>query len=211
MSNNDRLRWFLFLVVAGLLGCFFLKSEQQNNQIVPPIPDAPPAPVVSDLPDMIAVLRSAKSRCEGRARAVIELVGDRRISGADMIVGRNLYVDTASEFDGCIDYLRAGLVRRFNEKDPEEIVAWLKSAKGKMGRFINWSENLERHVTGDFDPWAKLFDGFQDWLKEIRSRNEAAIEQLRNDLAACRFRQWHELALPPSDATPPTGALPPSS
>ena len=128
------------LLISGLL-LMAASESQKNNQLVRPFPNAPPAPVVPDLPDLIAELRQSKTIGEGRARAAIDLLTQRRDQAA-LFQAQRLYEDAQAEFNGAIDYLKAGLSRRFTDSDVPRIAARMVAGKGKIDRFADWVNDL---------------------------------------------------------------------
>lgn len=178
---------FLFLWIC-LVTVF---ESQKNNQIIRPFPNATPAPVVTDLPDLIFELRQAKTIGEGRARAAITLLSQRQAQ-ANLFQAKRLYEDAQADFNGAIDFLRTGLSRRFINSDVPRIAALMVKGKQKVDRFTGWVNNLNGPVigAGPLDTTAEILE---KWFNRVGEQNARAIEQLRADLAACRLRNWEEL------------------
>jgi hypothetical protein len=105
--------------------------------------------------------------------------------------GRKFYDDARSEFNGCIDYLRAGLARQFVRGDAGVIAARLAAGEAKVERFVEWANRLEPSVGAV--SFESLSDLVEKWLSGIEGQNQEAIELLRADLDSCRMREWREL------------------
>jgi hypothetical protein len=194
LSGNQIILGLISPMVVGIVIAFALWNAQKNNQIVRPIPTAPDAPVIPDLPDLIARLRTAKTLCEARGRYAIVFSRQHRRAKARLSDGQRLYDEASAEFNGCIDYLRSGLTRRFVDADSAKILRRLSDAERKVNRFVEWANSLEsvkvevKPVT--FQTVSKILDQL---LNRIDEQNEQAIVQLRDDLNSCRMREWLEL------------------
>jgi hypothetical protein len=184
-------KWVLGAIAAAVVAAIW--SASCNQQIAPPIPGATPAPVVSDLPGIVEFLSRCRSQCEAHAKMAKQHV--RGILHERVLArGEQLYGKTKAEFDGCIDFLKSGLSRRFNDGDPPQIKQMLESARAQMSRFIGWydSPKADEQCCAEAGPdWvAPLTQIVTEWLKITSQQNEAAIKQLRDDLEGCRFRDW---------------------
>jgi hypothetical protein len=108
--------------------------------------------------------------------------------------GQKLYGEAQAEFDGLTNYLKAGLTTRFSGHDPKKIATRIKDATDKASQFIAWCDSPKNDQSccagsgsGDWDTPLSFISA---WLDGVRKDNQAAIDQLRNDLDACRFRDW---------------------
>ena len=188
--NGIPIFWFVILAIL-LFGFVLLREPQKNNQIVRPVPDGPAAPVVPQLPDVIAELSRSKSLGEDRAQAAIAILTQRQ-DEARLFQGRQLYDDARAEFNGAIDYLRSGLSRRFEDGDSQQVAIRMLNGKQKIETFVSWVRDLNGPVigAGPLDTFAEALD---KWLNHVREQNAQAIEQLRADLDRCRLREWSQL------------------
>ena len=177
------------IAVIGLIA--LASGSQTNNQVVRPFPNAAPAPVVPDIPDLIAELSRARTIGEGRARAAIELLSARR-DRARLFQARRLYEDAQAEFNGAIDHLRSGLGRRFIDADVPRIAARVLEGKRKVDRFAGWVNDLSGPVIGA-GPLDSMTEILQGWFDRVGRENAQAIEQLRADLDRCRLGEWDQL------------------
>jgi hypothetical protein len=179
------------LAVLAVVGLNIGNTEQQNAQIVRPDPNGPPAPVVPQLPQLIAYLKMAKAQCENHATEAMRM---RRVRLAD---GQRLYNATRADFDGAIAYMQAAMVRRFDKSDPAQINQWLRAASAAMQDFLAWpNQRAEANppVAGAGpDPLAIAADMALDWYKMVEAENAQAIAWLRQDLESCRLRDWNQL------------------
>jgi hypothetical protein len=196
MSNEvqpKQRRWVLWIgVIAFLIIVWVMMDEsKQNNQIVGPRSE--PAPVVPQLPDFIADLSSAKSLCEGKARAAKDTARRRQIPDEAMARGRGLYIEAKSSFDGCITYLQTGLTRRFNRDDRTLAEKRLRNAFSKMGAFLEWTNQIQRPWVGASDPLTAALEALSGWMGDVAKANDKAIDQLRADLEKCRLADWGDL------------------
>jgi hypothetical protein len=187
--------------VMALVGLFLvgfvvwsMYERQQNNQVVRPFPNDPPAPVVPALPDLIAELSATKSLCEGRAAAAKSILGQRQ-ARAELVAGRRLYDDARAALIGCIDHLRAGLSRRFVEEDASNAAARFLAAQEKVDRFVAWENTVEAPTIGAAEPLAALLESLNSWMNNVSKQNEQAIEQLRADLDRCRLKEWDDIGM----------------
>lgn len=196
MDEQDRKFWenvFVFALIA-LSIWVVIRSQNKNNQIVPPLPGGDPAPVVPKLPGLVAKLRSAKSLCESRGAAAIDLLREQPHGRVELARGRRLYDEAKAEFDGGIDHLRTGLSRRFVEADAAEVAAKLDAGQRKADAFVAWVNSLEPTTTyGAAGPLETLAQFVSDWMARANAQNEQALERLSANLEACRLREWNRL------------------
>src|SRR5438093_1402798 len=82
--------WLALALIIALAVC----QSQKQNQIVRPLPNGRPAPVVPQLPDLAANLSQAKSLCESRARSAQTAARNRRSLRREMGRGSKLYSET---------------------------------------------------------------------------------------------------------------------
>lgn len=147
------------------------------------------------LPDLVAELRRTKTLCEGRARQAKDFISSHHVSERNAREGSRLYTDMKAELDGCIDYLRSGLVRRFNADDSHQLEKRFRTAGTHVSAFFNWVDTLEPppYATVDASPLEAASKLLSGWLDSVSKANDKAIEQLRDDLNQCRLRDWQEL------------------
>jgi hypothetical protein len=185
---------YLGALALVFLGGWIVYQTQQDSQIVRPFPNAPPAPVVPQLPDLAAKLRRAKSLCEGLARQAKGKAAERRIRQGQFELGRRLYTEAKSESDGSIEYLCAGLTRRFNQDDPQRVAERMAEMNRKMAAFVRWADRqLPRKgdISADLPDLAKEL--LLAWLNGVRTANDEAIAQLQAELRACQMQGWEDL------------------
>jgi Helicase C-terminal domain len=84
----------------------------------------------------IGLARRAKSLCEGHAR-------QGRVAPWQLDHGRRLYTEAKAEYEACIDYLRAGLARRFNAEDPQRVTRLMEAANRKLVAFDQWANRYD--------------------------------------------------------------------
>lgn len=192
--NDDQRRIIavLLLVAAGVICLTSIASSHDNNQIVRTIPGAPPAPVVPELPRLMARLSQQKNRCEDRTSAAIDSIRRNSIGGATYERGRLLYDLAKESQNGMITYLQAGLVRRFNGDDPQQIAQMAVDSQQKVDATVDWANSLIERSIGDGIP-ESIMAMVEAWLQDVNSRNDHAIELLREDLEKFRIRPWSEL------------------
>jgi hypothetical protein len=190
-SRNENVKLFVFVLIFVFVWLLF-DSSQKNNQIVRPFPDGRPAPVVLELPNLVAELSGTRSLCESRAKAAMALLLAQDGGTARLVEGRRLYDEARAEFNMGIDYLRTGLLTRFVDDDTRQVAFRMAEGKRKADRFIAWVNSLEGPVFGDSvaDFFSEVLPG---WLAHVSEQNDRAIEQIRDDLDRCRLMEWDQL------------------
>jgi hypothetical protein len=194
--TDNRNSLVTLLIFAALFGAggWMIYQSQQANQVVRPLPDAAPAPVIPQLPDLAAELRKAKSLCEGLARQAKGMAAAGRLAPERLERGRRLYTDAKADFDDCIEYLCDGLSRRFNQADPQRVAERMAVANAKMNAFVQWAD---QHIPPEGNAGASLPDLAKElllaWLNGVREANDRAVAQLQEALRACRMQDWGDL------------------
>jgi hypothetical protein len=140
-----------------------------------------------------------------------------RLAPGDRDHAAKLYTAAKAERDGCIDYLRAGLLRRFRDEDPERIAKRIRAANDKLREFTRWADNKiksgeagpagNKINPGEADPEEPLVDArerrrrddvrerghVREWLKEVSKMDEDAIKHLREEMEQDRLKGWGDL------------------
>lgn len=187
----------LLIVAAILLGlgaAYAVLQSQDRNQIVRPNQDGPAAPVVPVLPAVLSELRRAKTVCEERGQEFHEQHAKKKVKDADVGKARDLYTNAKADLDACIDYLRAGLLRRFVAADWPVIKQRLEAAGASVLAFQVYALETLRPGQVESGPSIEaIVDGFMKWLGSTDAENQAAIDKLREDLAELRLKDWSAL------------------
>jgi hypothetical protein len=194
MNEKERALLVISLVGLAILIAVAVNSAQQNNQIVRPVPDAAPAPVVPQLPDIIAYLQGAKSSCEGRVQLVKSMGRERRLSKRETDHAQQLYISVKQKHDSCLAFMKAALVRRFNNDDPQKIYRQLQEINLEMMSFTSWADaKINPNMTGAAGPLGELLDHLNEWLTGTSKENESAIQNIIRQLDDCRLADWNSI------------------
>jgi hypothetical protein len=189
MKNKSGLILVGCLLIGVLLVVGIWQWQEANNQIVHD-PNAKPAPVVPQLPDLVGEMAKAKSLCESRGQMVISL--KKKVPLKDILKAERLYGDTKGEFDGSITFLQTGLDRRFMADDPKKIADKLKLANDKMAEYLTWVDHIQNQA-GGIDPLAAIIALLDNWMNASAKQNAEAIKGLKDSLEKCRLESWKKL------------------
>lgn len=180
-------------VLACVMG-WIIWYNQTNNQLRPPIPGLPAAPVVSDLPKFMAGMQEAKSMCESRVTQLKKLSSGGGLPPADLVQGAIIYGDAKAANDACVTFLKAGLDRRFTKEDQDTIKKGMEHAGEKMMAFTAWAdEKLNPKIVGAFNPLSEAMQYLPNFLKGVSEENEAAIKRFQEALDKCHFQDWDKI------------------
>jgi hypothetical protein len=148
-----------------------------------------------NLPSITSYLDQAKSLCEGRAIEAKEAAEKPNgISDNELAKGRALYLSAKTEVNGYITFLQTAAARRFREKDDaEQVEKRLKRADKEVNAFLAWADEVMKSQVGAADPLAALLEQLQNVLQRIQEGDQKMIDQLKEALEKCRFRDWSEL------------------
>jgi hypothetical protein len=198
MYGTDRRKVAVVVLIAAsilLVLWLVLNEGAQNDQVVQPFPNVNPAPVVPELPNIIADLNVTKTCCENNATAAKQFASGQRSKTKELDKGRKLYQKVETETNALIVFLQAALVRRFNDADPATVEDAFERVYKSEAAFQEWADkftNPQGGMCGAAAP-GDLLKAVTDWLADVRDQNEKAIDRLRSDLEACRMTPWSEL------------------
>jgi hypothetical protein len=192
-DNNKWLPWVL-LILGGCFALYGISVYHKHNQVVRPLPNGPPAPVVPQLSDIAAYLAEAKTLTEARARRAKELQSERKLTLREAGLGRRRYEAVQVAQDGAIAFMDTGLDRRFNADDPAKIRQKLEAVQRNMDEFVAWvNRHEEQHWGQAGNPLTDLLEELRKWLDGVAKANEAAILKIQQALRACRLAEWNNL------------------
>ena len=86
------------------------------------------------------------------------------------------------------------LVRRFRDDDPAQIEQRMRAANAKLSAFMTWANRARNPGdVAEVDVLVEALKVLAEWLRGVSRENEAAINQLRDDLKDCRLADWNDL------------------
>ena len=120
---------------------------------------------------------------------------EHRLPAEELERGQELYSAVQAEFDGCVEFLSAGLARRANDDDPAKIERRLATANKALVAFTMWfRDQISPKMIGAAEPLADALVHLRPWLNVLANENDQAIEKVNQRLRQCRLRSWAEIS-----------------
>jgi hypothetical protein len=192
-SNNRQLFWIIGVVAIVLFILYRIDESQKNNQFVRPIPDSQPAPVVPELPDLMANLDMIRMRAESQAGEAKGLASQGRIPGDELTQGHGYYDRVRENANATITYMQTALHRRFTPTDVDAIRSRMRETVQALSTFGRWYSRFSQPGVGATDPLKELLDALNAWLNEIPNQNQKVIDAMDRKLQSLRLRDWNEI------------------
>jgi hypothetical protein len=196
MSEASNNRQLFLLIGGGALVLFILyriDESQKNNQFVRPIPDSQPAPVVPELPDLMANLDMIRMRAESQAGEAKRFAAQGRIRGGELAKGRGYYDRVRENTNATITYMQTALHRRFIPADVDAIQSRIRDTAQALSTFGTWYARFSQPDVGATDPLKELLDALNAWLNGIPNQNQKVIDAMDRKLQSLRLRDWNEI------------------
>jgi hypothetical protein len=187
----------LLVIIASLtlVGLIRWGQSERQKQIQNPNPIEPSAPIVLNLPDLVASLRDGKSEIEEKVSQIKE--AQHRVDAKEMIKGRSTYALVKAKADETVDHLISEMVLGFKQEDEKKILSLLTETNESMIGFTMWADQQLQAkevipTTGDWGPAIRLFS---QWFADMSNyeENEKQLAEIRTQLVQCRLKSWEDI------------------